>query len=216
MRISIVLVLTALLLFSFCNTALAIEDDIGQSKIHPASPLYFLKSAKEILELKFTKTTQQKALKYFEFAERRIREVKALSKFNHPDLIPPVLERYWSYLNRSSNLLSFGGTEGDQVLDQIGKHLIVLEGLQTDHPKAKIAIRALIYRISDWNSSFLKKLPDDVRKQLASKITANQSIACKFLSKEASSSSLNQTEKAVYIQRTQKCYDSLNLSSFGN
>jgi len=60
------------LLFTFPYPAFAV-DDIGQSKIYPTSPLYFLKSVKEILELKFAPTSEIKAIRYLEFSNATVK-----------------------------------------------------------------------------------------------------------------------------------------------
>lgn len=184
------------------------SEDIGYSVIHPASPLYFLKSAKEILELKFAKESQEKGLKYLEFAERRIREAKSLINVNRADLIPPVLERYWSNLNKTLGLLNFKDQPfSSQVIEKIKQHIMVLETLQkqTENQKAKIAIRTAVYRLSGWQAKLLERLTPEIKAQLSLEIAENNSLICNFLSKESSSSALNQTEKAVLLARAQKC-----------
>ncbi|TSC88037.1 MAG: Uncharacterized protein G01um10147_268 [Microgenomates group bacterium Gr01-1014_7] len=208
MRFTIVLTLAAFFVFSSGQVVLANEDQIGQSRIHPASPFYFLKSVREILELKFAGTTNVKSLRYLEFSTRRIREVKSLMSVNRPDLIPPTLEKYSSSLEKVLGLINFRDEVlGPQVIDKVGKHVLILEGLfnQTENQKAKIAIRLAIYRISRWNEQLLGRLVSEDKVRLSPEITKNQAFICNFLSKEASSSALNDTEKAVLTQRAQKC-----------
>lgn len=197
-------ILTAL----FFSIPVYASEDIGYSTIHPASPLYFLKSSKEILELKFAKESQEKGLKYLEFAERRIREAKSLINVNRADLIPPVLERYWSNLNKTLGLLNFKDQPfSSQVIEKIKQHIMVLETLQkqTENQKAKIAIGTVIYRLSGWQAKLLERLTPEIKTQLSLEIAENNSLICNFLSKESSSSALNQTEKAVLLARAQKC-----------
>ena len=208
MRFTIVLTLAAFFVFSSGQVVLANEDQIGQSRIHPASPFYFLKSVREILELKFAGTTNVKSLRYLEFSTRRIREVKSLMSVNRPDLIPPTLEKYSSSLEKVLGLINFRDEVlGPQVIDKVGKHVLILEGLfnQTENQKAKIAIRLAIYRISRWNEQLLGRLVSEDKVRLSPEIAKNQAFICNFLSKEASSSALNDTEKAVLTQRAQKC-----------
>lgn len=184
------------------------SNDIGYSTIHPASPLYFLKSSKEILELKFAKESQEKGLRYLEFAERRIREAKSLINVNRADLIPSVLERYWSNLNKTLGLLNFKDQPfSSQVIEKIKQHIMALETLQkqTENQKAKIAIRTVIYKLSGWQAKLLERLTPEIKAQLSLKIAENNSLICNFLSKEASNSALNQTEKTVILARAQKC-----------
>lgn len=192
----------------FVTPVYAQSNDIGIAKIHPASPFYFLKSVREILELKFAKTSQEKGFKYFEFAHRRIREVKSLINVNRADLIPPALEKYQSNLNKVLGLVNFNDEVlGPQLIDELNKHIVALERLQgqTDNQRAKIAIRTAIYRISSWDAALLERLALESKAKLSSKIKVNQSLICDFLSKEASSSALNQTEKFVLQERVKKC-----------
>lgn len=183
-------------------------DANDQFPVNPASPFYFLKSAKEVLDLKFAKTSQEKGLKYFEFAVRRIKEAESLINTNRSELIPPVLERYWLNLSKSLGLLNLRDDSlASQVIEEIRQHILTLETLQnqTENQKAKRAIRAGVYRISSWNNALLERLTVQAKAQLSLKIEENHNLICSFLSKEASSSALNQTEKAVLLERAQKC-----------
>lgn len=163
--------------------------EIGSSRIHPVSPLYFLKSVREILELKFAQTSQVKAIRQLEFATRRIREVKSLALTSRQDLIEPTLERYAWHLQELKGTVNhndFG------MLNKVNESLItqmnVLQEVFTkvSDPRAKRSIRLAIFRISE-------------------KFAALRSVACNFLVKEASSSALNEVEREVLLERTQKC-----------
>lgn len=221
MRITIIplaLFLSAVIFLGSCNTALAYENDIGQSKIHPASPLYFLKSVREILELKFAGTSNIRGLRHLEFTQRRIREVDSLVSVNHQELIPPTLENYWFNLGKVSGLLSFKDKAlANQVFDQIRRQLIVLQKLYetVEKQEAKRSIRTTIYRISDWNMKLLDRLDLADRAKIVPKLTISQTLACNFLAKEASSSALNEVERVVLSQRAQKCRESM-LETYSN
>lgn len=207
MAIALSMILASLFMI---HPAYAQVDTIGQSQISPASPLYFLKSFKEILELKFAKSSQEKGLRYFEFATRRIKEVKSLINVNRADLIPPVMEKYWSSLNKVLSFIDFKDeTLVSKLIDKVANHIIVLDDLetQTDNPKAKIAIRAAVYKILNWNQSVLERIDSQSKANLLSKITDNYKLICNFLSKEASKSALNQTEKATLSERVRKCLE---------
>lgn len=169
-------------------------SDIGYSRLHPASPLYFLKAVRESLELKFAGTTRVRMLRELEFAERRLREAKTLLSINQ-DLIQPTLERYIATLNR----LPDGHQEKDElglkIKDALKVHLAVLEQMypKAANAKAKMAIRSVMNRVikrADVVSS--AKLP-----------------VCALFSKEASSSALNEVERMVLTERAQKCFASL-------
>lgn len=184
------------------------EYGIDFSQINAASPVYFIKSFKESLELKLANYSKAKGLKYFEFAGNRIDEVKSLTYVKRPDLIPPALEKYWSSLSKVLGLVNINDqVTGPYLLDGVGGHIITLSQLQnqTDDKKARIAIRSAMNRISNWNKDFFEKLNTDEKGKLRAEITAYQLTICNFLSKEASSSALNQTEKFVLQERVKKC-----------
>lgn len=198
----------ALILLGSCNTAFAFEDDIGQSLIHPAHPLYFLKTLRESLELKFAGTSNTRGLRHLEFSTRRIREVKSLVSSNHEDLIPSTLENYWANLGKLLGLINFRDEViASQVTSEIRRHAITLQRLydQIANTRAKMAIRTTIYRISQWNIQLLDKLTMDERGKLAAKLSATQMLICNFLAKEASSSGLNEVERLVLKERADKC-----------
>lgn len=200
MRITIILTLT---LFGFiflgsANLAYAQDSDIGQSQIHPAHPLYFLKAIKEKMEEYFAKTPKVKMVRQLEFATRRIREVKSLSseyKSRDLDLIPTTLERYWFHMN---TVIQYRPKEEWLTLllnYTIATHLNVLENIygSIDEKRAKMSIRTAIYRI--LNNSDTGGEP--------------RLKGCEFLSREASSAALNEVERAIYKERAQKCYSML-------
>lgn len=215
MRITIIplaLFLSAVIFLGSCNPVLAYENDIGQSRIHPAYPLYFLKTIREILELKFAGTSNIRGLRHLEFTQRRIREVTSLVSVNRQELIPPTLENYWFNLGKVSGLLSFKDEAlADQVFDQIRRQLIVLQKLyeKVEKQEAKRSIRTAIYRISDWNMKLLDRLDLENRAKIAPKLTISQTLACNFLAKEATSSGLNEVERAVLSERAGNCFKSL-------
>lgn len=174
-------------------------DDIGFSKIHPASPFYFLKTIREDLELKFAQTTQPKRLKEAEIAFRRIREAKTLINIDQ-NLIPPTLERYLIYLNDLANESQGKSEISLKIKDDLSIHLKILQQMyaQVSNLRAKMTIRSVMSRIvNKANLSINAKLP-----------------VCNFFLKESSSSALNQTEQAVYKDRAQNCLNSLQSISF--
>lgn len=183
MRITIVFVLTALILLTSCGSAYAQSSDIGQSKIHPAHPLYFLKAVREKMEVHFAQTPNVKMTRQLEFATRRIREVKALVSIDNLDLIEPTMERYWSHMN---TVLQYKPNY------TISTHLNVLEEIyeKIEDRRAKMSIRTAIFRILD-----------------GSDIPAEERVKrCEFLSKEASSSALSEVERAILRSRVEKCF----------
>lgn len=195
MRISILLGLisfTLVFLFSICNIALAQDSEIGQSLIHPASPIYFLKTIREDLELKFALTPKVQILRKLEFATRRLREVNSLIVSSHLELIQSTLEKYWFHIRE----LPDSGITDEQIVERIssiiGLHLKVLETIydQVSNVSARMSIRTAINRLTQRID-----LSKDARLS-----------ACSFLAKEASSSGLTEVERIILLERSQKCF----------
>ena len=186
-------------------------DDIGEAQLNPASPLYFLKSVREILELKFADTTQAKGFRELEFANSRISEVKSLAKTSRQDLIEPTLARYLFHLNELLGKITLKDENMvDKVTDAAIAHMSVLQAIypQVSEQRARMSVRATINSLSLWDQQLInilsKPQPAFAQEVLTSKLTG-----CNFLSKEASSSSLNEVERSVFSERAQKCLKSL-------
>lgn len=170
-------------------------DDIGYSRIHPASPLYFLKAVREKLELHFAATYRVRMIRQLEFATRRLRETKTLIAKNKEELIPPTMERYIAHLHSLTDKHQKNDEFEIVTQNTLPIHLAVLQKIyhQAATPRAKIAIRSVMNRIIQRAD-----VPNDAKLPV-----------CNFFTKEASSSGLNQTEQVVLQQRAQKCFDSL-------
>lgn len=198
MRISLVVVpasILAIVLFSGCNSAYALEENVGIAKIDPSSPIFFLKTVREELELKFAGTPRTKILRHLEFATRRLRESKALVGSQNEDLIQASLERYGVSFKK---VLDF--RPRDEGLTLLINHVIGVHVLEFDRmyeqlksPKAKIALRSQVYYLIQ-NS--------DVSPQM-------RIFGCSFLLRESSSSGLSQTEQVILKMRADKCFDRL-------
>lgn len=169
-------------------------NDIGVSKIGPASLFYFLKTVREGLEFKLALTPRVKMFRQLEFATRRLREVKSLIPTGRQDLIAPTLERYWFYINT---------LQGDNLKDQevamrvkegLVVHLEVLEQTynQVSNLSARMAFRTMINNISRRSDlPLFAKIP-----------------ACNFLMKESSSTGLLEVEKEILSERASNCFKS--------
>ncbi len=191
----LIFLLSALVFFGNCNIVFASENDIGQSQIHPAHPLYFLKTIRENLELKFAGTTRVIFIRRLEFATRRLREVKSLTQIGNFELIIPTLEKYWLQINA----LPEKDIEDKEVVKMIQDNLVIHLGAlervyqKVENARAKMAIRAVINRVI----------------QRADVPNYGRLSACNFLAKEASSSALNEVEKVVLSDRAENCFKSL-------
>lgn len=198
MRITIVftIILSVFIFLGSCEKVYAQDTDIGQSQIHPAHPLYFLKTIRENLEMHFAKTPRVKMIRQLEFATRRLREIKALVGKNEV-LIQPTLERYWSHISFLPQKDLEDKELASLISGTIAKHINILEKLndQVIEKKTKMSIRATLNRLSTRLDLFEE----------------TRSSVCKFLSKEASSSALNEVEKVILIERVEICKLSRNF-----
>lgn len=189
MKSIIIIIFITIITIIKTTSAFALED-IGYSKIHPASAFYFLKTIRENLEFKFAQTTHAQNLRRLEFAFRRLREAKTLLPINQ-DLITPTLERYIAHLNSLTDKHQQNDEFAEVLADNLIIHLQVLQKIydQASNLRAKMSIRSAMNRIIQRaDVPNYAKLP-----------------VCNFFAKEASSSSLNQTEKTVLIERSDKC-----------
>lgn len=198
-----------------CNLypAYAQADSLGEARINAASPLYFLKSAREILELKFAGTPYIKAYRYLEFANRRIRETKSLAKSSRQDLIQPTLIMYLTHLQELSGTWDLkDSVVVSQIIETTASQSQALQTLssQASDSQASRSIRLAIFRLSEWDGQLVNKLTELKKTSLAEQVLSSQLSACRFLAKEASSSALSEVEKVVYLQRAQKCFDKMN------
>ncbi len=195
MRISYIiasLTLVSFIFFSSCNTTYALDENIGFARIDPSSPIYFLKTIRESIELKLAGTPQTKIIRQMEFATRRLREAKSLVGSLQEELIQATLERYWHSINQ---VLSVSPKEKE--LSALTNHVvwIHLKELLKLYPKlenknAKMGVRATINRLMQ-NSD----LDGEERK-----------LGCSFLLSESSSSALNQSEQVIYKERAEACF----------
>ena len=205
-----------LLLFAFyfllstfyISPVLAQEDDIGQSQITPASPFYFLKSIREILELKFAGTTHIRAVRELEFATRRIREVKGLVNTTRQDLIEPTLYRYLFHLEELLGIVDLKDPGFvTEVSGNVTAHMNVLQAVygQVSDRRALMSIRAAINSLSKWDQEFIDRFNLAKEESAAKQVSISKLSGCNFLAKEASSSGLNEVERVVLLERAQKC-----------
>lgn len=201
MRITIIplaLFLSVVIFLASCSTALAYENDIGQSQIHPAHPLYFLKAVREGLEMHFAQTSNVKLIRRLEFATRRLREVKSLIPGSRQDLIEPTLDRYWTLVSSLPvpKNLENAGFFANEISDNLVIHIKTLEKIypQISHPRAKMAIRSILNRFTSRQD-----IPSYARAPI-----------CDFFAKEATqSANLNETERVVLLERVKKCREAL-------
>lgn len=196
LRIMVFIILSIILTSLFIiHPVLALENDIGYSRISPASLFYFLKGVREAFEMEFAGTDRVKMLRRVEFATRRLREVNTLVRDQKEELIPATLERYTVLLNQLGDKHLQGSEIGIKLRSDLSVHLNALEKIynQSSAPRSKIFIRSALNRIIQRVD-----IEDD------SKLTV-----CRLFSKEASSSALNQTEQTVLLDRAEKCFKSL-------
>lgn len=221
MRITIILAIASLfgvMFFIPCQSALALSVDqidnyVGQSIIHPAHPLYFLKAVREIIESKVAANPKQKFVRKIEFLTRRVREVKSLIHFKRQDLIEPTLEKYTAILDEIVGMDTQKRDQVNMAQDEVSNHLLILIKLypQIEEKRAKISFRSTISKINKWNLTLIDRLNYGGYTDLAEKQIKLNLPACQFLSKEASASSLNDVERIVLSERAEKCFKKISL-----
>lgn len=189
--IPLIFLLTAIFFLSSCNSVLAKENDIGQSQIHPAHPLYFLKTVRENIENAIALTPRVKLIRQLEFATRRLREVKALVSNNRQDLIEPTLERYWFHISKLPDKDIRDEELSLRIKESLVVHLQTLDRLypQLSSTGAKMAVRSTLNRLMGRLD-----IPNFARLPV-----------CDFLAREASSSALNQSEQVILAIRSKNC-----------
>lgn len=223
MRVTIILAalsLLSLFYLSSCGLVLAQTDDslvtevsdpgsieIGESLITPDSPLYFLKTLRENIEIVFSSSKQSKVIRQLEFAQRRLREVRGLVKNRKQDLIPSTLERYKLFIDQAQEIARGDESLQAKVAEELSRHLYVLQTVYdtVGNPRAKQAIRAALIRAEEQNSQIVSRLETARQQSLIKKIAARQAFACKFLIREATSSALNDTEREYLKEKVNLC-----------
>ena len=161
--------------------------------------MYFLKSVKEILELKFAPTSEIKAIRYLEFSQRRIREVKSLVKARRFEMIASTLEHYLFNLQKVMGLMDFKDeAKIRQLSETVSIHVQVLDHLysQIESQPGQRAVRTTMFKITELDN-------------LSKNLSKSQGKICDFLIKEASSSALNEVEIVVLKERAMLCLQDL-------
>ncbi len=226
MRVTIVLAVLALsltLFLSNCSTAYAQEEDlvavapepeaveIGESLVHPASPLYFLKTLREQIELAFSVSSEAKLNRELEFAQRRLREVKSLIKVKQQEMIQPTLDKYLRHITQVGQFSQSGNDSSVRAGEAISRHVDVLARVydQVGNPSAKAAILESLKRAEQHNRELLTKLDITRQQQLIRKIAAHQALACRFLTREATTSSLADDQKQALKERVIGCRENV-------
>ncbi len=208
--------LLLLVMFS-ANSAFAQQVDIGPSQINAASPLYFLKSIQEIWQLKFAKTPEDRDFNRLKFLTRRVAEVKSLAATPREELIEPTLEKYWFQFRELQSITNLKDWDtAKQVSYQVMAQMDNLQRVspQVSNQRAKRSIRLAVNRISDWEGGFMGQVKLFGQLTFTADITNSRLSGCNFLSKEASSSALNEVERKVLAERVNKCFSGLEKLSF--
>jgi len=192
MRVVFILLVFFLSTIFLTTNTYALEE-IGQSQIHPAHPIYFLKTVREEFEKHFAQTSYVKFMRSLEFGTRRLREVKSLVTVEREDLIEPNLERYWSHISSLPQKDLEDKELAKRIEESLVIHIKTLDKIyhQVSNIRAKMSIRSALNRLMQRAD-----LPAYARVPI-----------CEFFQKEATSSSeLNEAEKAILLDRAQKCH----------
>lgn len=192
----LIFLFSVLIFFGSCNKVYASENDIGQSQIHPLSPLYFLKTVRETLEMHFAQTPKVKFLRQLEFATRRLREVKALVPTQRQDLIEPTMERYWHHISFIPDKNLEIEDLSKQISDNLVIHIKTLKEIysQLTNKRAKMAVRSVLHKLMGRVD-----IPNYARAPI-----------CQFFGKVATQSAdLVETERVILLERAKRCHQIL-------
>lgn len=131
---------------------LAQNDNLPSSGITPDSPLYFLKSWKEAIQMFFTFGAENKARQYLHLADVRLAEYQNMVEKGKTEIAQKTIEKYEKQLNHAFQKIEELKAKGKDTKDisqklenTLNKHTEVLEGnLQKAPESAKKGIeRAL-------------------------------------------------------------------------
>lgn len=190
MRSNLPLALMIFLIF-FLGSASVIYV-FSTPQISPSSPLYFLQTIKEGLEMKVAFSMQSKAAKQLEFATRRVKETENLVG-EEEDRIQTVMERYWNNFQTSLNFNKSAKDKLTQINQTIESNLNDLDKIYPalSSEKAKRGVRATVSRLA-----FSPDIDLNIRH-----------TGCNILQKQASDSALTQSEKAIFEIRVKDCFE---------
>ncbi len=178
---------------------------IGSSRLDPASPLYFLKPIREAIEIKLAGTEKVRVLRRLEFAERRIREMNSLTAGRREDLIAPNVEKFL-YEIGSIGLIKDTSLHAT-ISSNLGHYmesLVALYGNLTDEA-SKRAIRSAIFRSMEINLHYFTDRGPILSNKLFSPQGTKFELGCNLLTKEASSSAINESERQILMERGSRC-----------
>ena len=157
--------------------------DFGQSLIHPAQPIYFLKTIRERLEMGLAMSKASKAKLQIDFGSRRIRETNSLIKAGREDLIEQTLEKYRHQMKVAYDLSAENNDLNEQIKAGFSQQVDDLVSLyeRASNQAARRAIRASIFQ---------SRTPD-----------------CQFLERTSLEMEINEAERSILKQKTDECKD---------
>lgn len=161
---AVLIVLAAFGLVSVASAQVA-SSTLPDPGTLPDSPLYFLKSWKEGIQLFFTFNAEKKAEQYLHLAEVRLAEYEKMLEKGKEEIAERTLEKYENQLSRALTKAEELKAEGDDVAEELktkveeaaSKHLTVL-GMNLD--KVSESARSGIERALEASKKQLEKLDD--------------------------------------------------------
>lgn len=176
--------------------------DVGQSKIIPGSPLYFLKAVKEKIEGFKAKKKPEKLALNLEFLQRRVRETITLVQIKRWDLVEVAMERYRSQINTLNQIAGSDEASKIMIAESVSRHLDVLQRLygSSSDLRAKGAVLASIEKGEEYNRKLIDTLETGNQQQLIGLVGLSQALTCKFLAGESLSVNLEATREVLQRQ----------------
>jgi colicin import membrane protein len=221
--------LTVLVIFTLPSSVLAQQDagpsgivnlkptvldagavDVGESLIPPTSPLYFLKSLRERLEMALTFSSEGKVIRQLEFAQRRLREVRSLVKNKHQEEIDETLVSYQKHIEQAENFAKDNEDLKIKVGEAVSRHSDVLQKVydSVGNMEAKEALLENITRAQVQTETILQSVNETRQKILNDNVSLRLTISCNFLGRESTSSAVSEEKKVLLKAKFVECSSS--------
>ncbi|MBI1975344.1 MAG: IPT/TIG domain-containing protein, partial [Parcubacteria group bacterium] len=148
-------IIVTVVVFGFLLSSVALaHEEVGNIGLLPDSPLYFLKALSEKIKLSFTFSSPRRIQHQWELADRRLREIEALTAKGKGELVPKLFEKYGALVDQAQKRLEDVVGRGQDVgnlrtfvSEMREKHVEVLEEVLIQVPEsAKDAIQRVVQR----------------------------------------------------------------------
>lgn len=176
LRLSLVVAFLGLTFFFLGGSALSQEDtatieayeDIPETAFAPDSPFYFLRDWQEGVERFFARSDEARANLELKHAQRRVAEIKRLTRLGETDLLEQARERWQEHMQRAEERAEQVQERQEEirqkVLEATDKHRLVLEKVLESAPEqAQEGLQRAIDNSTILRQRLLEKFPTGTR-----------------------------------------------------